>query len=818
MRWLVVVTVVLGGCVSSSTETCPSGLVCPAGSTCRVVSGHDTCATQDQLDACLNHNEGESCDPIDPRKTCRDGVCVDLCGNGRVDSGEGCDDGNLVPGDECSATCVVEGCGTGEVDLVLGEECDDGVAGVSGDGCSSTCRLEKPVWTELVQLSVSKVADHAMAPYSTTDTAIDQVVMFGGINIDGILGDTWIWKHGNANPTFEQRFPVRSPSPRHGHGMVYDRTAKRVLLYGGYSTAGVLSDMWEWDGTTWTNVTPASSPGPRMNMGLAYDPLRKVTVMTGGNTANGTISDLWEWNGATKTWTSVNALTTYPPSNSSVQLAYDALRNELIYCGAPENASTWKYNGTWTNLNVACPSGGPLPVGPNRMAYDTHRGKIILVQGNGLVWEWDPVTPQWIARETLIFKTHGTAMFDDGMILVMFGGNGYPYWTTDAFNRGAFSRGVGAATFATQFYTDAAPTSRYAGAATYDTKRQRGVVVGGTPSGTNCGNDTWFFDDQRWHRDGLTPPFAQRCEPALAYDESRDVAVMFGGSQIGPQSAPPFPLLADTWERSGDAQWQPRTWTTAPSARRGAAMVYDSARKQLVLFGGDADASGVTGERLADTWTYDATGWHPMAPGTSPTSRSHAMMAYDPNRDRVVLFGGSNGLVGYGQDTWEWDGATWTRLSHPDTNTNLPPPRAEGTMVYDPLRHRVVLLGGGAQHYNGAHYSDVWEWDGTSWERVHEDPAVARLGAHGFFAPLLGGVVSYGGELSLGGGASAATHVLQWQSSAERETCRIADDEDLDGDGSHGCDDPDCAPRCSGCGNGTCEPYEDRFICSADCP
>ena len=33
------------------------------------------------------------------------------CGNGRIDSGEGCDDGNDVPGDGCDATCQLEGCG-----------------------------------------------------------------------------------------------------------------------------------------------------------------------------------------------------------------------------------------------------------------------------------------------------------------------------------------------------------------------------------------------------------------------------------------------------------------------------------------------------------------------------------------------------------------------------------------------------------------------------------------------------------------------------------------------------------------------------------
>ena len=64
-----------------------------------------------------------------------------VCGNGEVESGEGCDDGNKDSGDGCSATCDEETgeCGDGTVDD--GEACDDGNTD-SGDGCSETCEDE----------------------------------------------------------------------------------------------------------------------------------------------------------------------------------------------------------------------------------------------------------------------------------------------------------------------------------------------------------------------------------------------------------------------------------------------------------------------------------------------------------------------------------------------------------------------------------------------------------------------------------------------------------------------------------------------------
>ena len=71
-------------------------------------------------------------------------VCIP-CGDGIVDSGEQCDDGNNIDGDGCSADCQREptpACGDGNLDP--GEQCDDGNT-VAGDGCSATCTIEPPI-------------------------------------------------------------------------------------------------------------------------------------------------------------------------------------------------------------------------------------------------------------------------------------------------------------------------------------------------------------------------------------------------------------------------------------------------------------------------------------------------------------------------------------------------------------------------------------------------------------------------------------------------------------------------------------------------
>lgn len=62
-----------------------------------------------------------------------------VCGDNDVDVGEQCDDGNLQNGDGCSSSCTIEKCGNGTTDV--NEQCDDG-NDKSGDGCNKYCQIE----------------------------------------------------------------------------------------------------------------------------------------------------------------------------------------------------------------------------------------------------------------------------------------------------------------------------------------------------------------------------------------------------------------------------------------------------------------------------------------------------------------------------------------------------------------------------------------------------------------------------------------------------------------------------------------------------
>ena len=58
------------------------------------------------------------------------------CGNGQVDIGEQCDDGNLVDNDTCRNNCTSATCGDGLVNN--GEDCDDG-NNIDTDACRNDC-------------------------------------------------------------------------------------------------------------------------------------------------------------------------------------------------------------------------------------------------------------------------------------------------------------------------------------------------------------------------------------------------------------------------------------------------------------------------------------------------------------------------------------------------------------------------------------------------------------------------------------------------------------------------------------------------------
>jgi hypothetical protein len=150
---------------------------------------------------------------------------------------------------------------------------------------------------------------------------------------------------------------------------------------------------------------------------------------------------------------------------------------------------------------------------------------------------------------------------------------------------------------------------------------------------------------------------------------------------------------------------------------------YDSNRERVVLFGGSddngdcdgsgKDACGVTWEWNGDDWTSYAEDPNGV---TAPVARGAMGLAYDPNRQVTVLFGGYDANYDNLGDTWEWDGVSWSLRAPADPNGVLaPPPASYVAMAYEPTARRIVLFGGSS---DSGDIGDLWTWDGAGWTLV----------------------------------------------------------------------------------------------------
>lgn len=237
---------------------------------------------------------------------------------------------------------------------------------------------------------------------------------------------------------------------------------------------------------------------------------------------------------------------------------------------------------------------------------------------------------------------------------------------------------------------------------------------------------------------------------AIAHNTATRQFILFGGINNGPEGGGQGPYFNDTWVWS-EAGWKKLTPATQPDPRHQAAMAYDSARREVVFFGGDDGQSRRkvntpwalirndppspfprkgTVVYYRDTWVWNGTDWTQRNPAQAPLERFAHAMAYDAARKQVVLFGGFSRAGKTLDDTWVWDGTNWKKMKP----VNIPPARTFAAMAYDPTHHQIVMFGGMDLNLaRTGHYvfDDTWLWDGNNWTKAEPkgDWPEARQGA-----------------------------------------------------------------------------------------
>ena len=381
------------------------------------------------------------------------------------------------------------------------------------------------------------------------------------------------------------------------------------------------------------------------------------------------------------------------------------VRGQLLQASASSTVSEWQRDdviGLAERGNVSARDPGPAGAalaaeeaapGPRDLhsaIYDPVRDRMIVFGGWNSVTNFNEVwslslagTPEWTRLAPLgtppsVRRWH-SAIYDpvrDRM--VVFGGFTGNIYTNDVW---ALSLG------GTPEWTELTPAGplpheRYRHSAIYDSARDRMVVFGGWYSGDNYG-DIWSLSlgDNKQGTElepNGTPPTARYSHTAI-YDPVRDHMVVFGGVDAG--------LLNDVWSLAfADTAWthlEPAG--TPPLYRYVHSAIYDPVRDRMVVFGG-YDPAGF----VADTWAMSLAGepeWSALAPvGTLPPGRFGHSAIYDPVRDRMVVFGGFNGLVSF-NDTWNLALAgspAWSPMFAPSAYT-LTVSAVNGSVTQDPL-------------------------------------------------------------------------------------------------------------------------------------
>ncbi len=405
-------------------------------------------------------------------------------------------------------------------------------------------------------------------------------------------------------------------------------------------------------------------------------------------------------------WLAAALLLAHPPLSSSAPLVLDprtlseATRARLAQSAADPALLPWQRH---LMLEISAPSeaAAPLPLAATRVASGPDDG-------------------EWTEVARIIGASGPTAVYDPPRhrMLVFGGYDGFAYsnevWALSLDPKASWSR---------LSPLGGPPGPRAIHTAIYDPPRDRMIVFGGF-NGYVTLNDMWALElssTPQWTQlSPLGTAPGRRSGHAATYDPLGDRMLIFGGWDGGQGRN-------DAWALSlaGPVSWSPILASGSfPDPRYNHGVIYDAPRNRMLLFGGYD-----TRTRLYrnDVWALtlgDSPEWMELLPsGDPPAGRYRHKMAYDPERDHMLVFGGYDGTA-VRNDAWLLDlsgDPTW-QLVTPEGAA--PVPRFGHTAIYDSAGERMVVFAGS----DGLHaLGDAWALtlrEAPTWVRVGPVAAV----------------------------------------------------------------------------------------------
>lgn len=486
-------------------------------------------------------------------------------------------------------------------------------------------RSTAPVWAHLDAVDPSDPIPARQLASAIFDPVGDRMIVFGGQSVDGLDGeanDVWVLSTASGSHWTTLGVLGTPPSPRHGASAIYDAARGRMIVFGGHTAGGDVNDVWALSlaGTPrWTQLAPTGmAPSPRSGAPAIYDAANDRMIVFG---PDDDVAWPLSFAGSPSAPTWLPSAGAGDPADHACVAVYDAAAQRMVVFGyrtgatdADRTPRTWtlSLDGAWTWTELGPFASGPTWRTQAAAAFDPVRREMIVYGGSGAV-PAPGATPVLYSLWTLSLS-------------------GTPGWSIRSGDGGPLGFRV-----VTDGFVD---------------PKRRELVVGGNDDefpGTVAGSAALpLADVPGW----LPTPAGFAYGGASIYDPRHDDEITFGGefTHFGYYFGGPgvVPL-------SGGVGWSVEPGP-APVARSGASLVYDARRHRTLLAFGYGPA--VTSDELLWSLALDPphTWTQLLPPDPRPTPRSRAAMVYDPVRDRVILFGGTeqNGDAGPAGVTLRW--------------------------------------------------------------------------------------------------------------------------------------------------------------------
>lgn len=576
--------------------------------------------------------------------------------------------------------------------------------------------------------------------YMIHDLLRDRLIVFGGTTASASFNDVWALSL-DAMPAWTEISLWNPPTGSwSGNSAIFDPIRDRMIVYSGFGDGSGVWALPLSNPDKWVEIAPPDPrPAPRDGASAVYDPVLDRMILFGGmNLQTGQPeSSVWELalEGGPR-WSLLTPTGGLPPARHAHTAVHDPQAHQMLVFGGVDGANerladAWALSlwspPLWARVDAGIPKPGARS--SHAAVYDVDESRMLVVggwDGVGLfndVWalELEPAPAwSWLTADLPVppARTGHTAVLDERRgRMIVFGGS-VPEGSDNLF---ALSL-VGTRKWAPLPVTGEPAGPREMHTAILDPVGDRMIVYGWPREGAGLDDpllELRLSDTLSWHAiqaEGPAPPL--RFGHVALYDPPRHRMIVFGG--LGPDGH----VLSDAWSLalSDPPAWTPLSPAGPPPGTRWLASVaYDSQRERMLVFGGEKDFWYTN-----ETWALSLSGppeWSLLSPaGPLPAAREQASLVYDERRDRLVLHGGSTLFGNRMDDTWELPLSAppaWIRLQ---PSGYAPRARSGHTAIRDKRSDRMIVFGGYEQ--SGV-LDDLWSLEWRNVVAVH--PPTAQL-------------------------------------------------------------------------------------------